>query len=66
MIKTNTELKCNLCGKEERLRFVEIAMWLCEKDRDRVLKFVKRLKSARTRYPSVKSWLHKYKLGDKK
>ena len=65
MIKTNKELKCNLCGKEERLRFVEIAMWLCEKDRDRVLKFVKRLKSARTRFNNVGSWLSSHNLGEK-
>jgi hypothetical protein len=64
-LKTHAELKCNFCGKQERLNYLELAMWLCEKDYNRILSIVNKMKKARTRYKSVESWINAHHLRGK-
>ena len=61
-MKTNTKVRCFLCGKDEILELVTFEAWVCEKDKTRFDKFIKRLKTARTRYGSVKSWKNRHRL----
>ena len=61
-MRTYQELKCNLCGKEERLRLIELTMWVCEKDKARIEKFFSKLKTARSRYTSIQSWKNRHQL----
>ena len=55
-------LRCNLCGKEERLRLIELTMWVCEKDKERIEKLINKLKTARTRFTSIESWKSRHQL----
>jgi len=54
--------KCYLCGKEEKLKYIEFIEWLCEKDYARVVKFLDRLKTRKTRYKSFEAFIGGHKL----
>ena len=57
MIKSHAKnVKCYLCREEAQLRYVHFEEFVCEKDYDKFMKFVKKLKCRKTRYKDINAW----------
>ena len=56
---------CFLCGEEAELKYIEFAEWVCDKDYDKIMRFLSRAKKRKSRYSSPKTFCGAHNLGDK-
>ena len=54
--------KCYICGKEERLKYIEFIEYVCSKDYNRIVKFLDKIKIRKTRYKDAEAWKGAHKL----
>ena len=65
MTKTFGKARCFVCGEETILEHIEFEEWTCSKDRQKILKYIMKLKNRankHTRYKDAKSFIAGHKL----